>query len=97
MKKLKLELNDLKVESFETTKVHGSIGTIQGQAMVKDSEAFPEQCEGGGTATYETYCGTCPADSCALTCGASWCQSCVYACPSDNCVTWVVDPYCGNH
>jgi hypothetical protein len=34
MKKLKLQMEDLAVESFPTSKVEGRMGTVQGQEMV---------------------------------------------------------------
>lgn len=43
MKKLKLELNDLKIESFETGKTEKEKGTIQGQADTY-TEAYPTSC-----------------------------------------------------
>jgi hypothetical protein len=82
MKKLKLDLNDLKVESFETA--NGSVlnkGTIHGQLRPPCSDSGGN-CDGGGNggtgggwSTYDPTCntpGTCVnIHSCAATCAHS--------------------------
>ncbi len=47
MKKLKLNLDDLKVESFETEPRQSKIGTVLGNLMEGDTQP-PENCVGGG-------------------------------------------------
>jgi len=68
MKKLVLEIDQLAVESFATDAVRPGAGTIRGNAV---SEHLTE-C---GTCTICPGCvtldGTCPAETCAYTCGDS--------------------------
>lgn len=84
MKKLKLDIDDLKVESFETTKIPDKVGTIQGHQYVIDTDPPNNPCGGGGGGgtiftSYITQCRTCYRHSCVPTCGGdtcptSWCQ-----------------------
>lgn len=61
MKKLKLVLNDLKVESFETNKISNNRGTVNGQEVVNFS--------------YLTECYSCYRHSCVNTCGGATCET----------------------
>lgn len=92
MKKLKLDLNDLKVESFETAQIPTKVGTIQGHQDAIDTEPPNNPCGGGGGGTgVLTYCletctevtvndPTCVGVTCNDTCGWSCYGTCDYTC-----------------
>ncbi|MGD8778123.1 MAG: pinensin family lanthipeptide [Ignavibacteria bacterium] len=75
MKKLKLNLEDLKVESFEISKSRNTLGTIKGQAQ--GSHTVSVGCDTGEYLSCEyptcdcdptmVIC-TCPPDTQAITC-----------------------------
>ena len=70
MKKRKLDLNELDVETFATTESSRERGTVMGHATLG------LQCTGACTADYSCG-GTCRYDSChGSTCCASWQDSC---------------------
>jgi hypothetical protein len=72
MKKLALQIDDLTVDSFETTRAHGDdSGTVHGHL---DEAADPQP--GDQAALPYTYGNTCPGYP---TCGNS-CQSCMQTC-----------------
>jgi hypothetical protein len=76
MKKLRLRLDDLAVEGFETTKVHRDRGTVQG---AQGTFPFLQTC---GATCY----GTCP-NTCAQTCDDFSCaESCGGTCFQSRCV-----------
>jgi hypothetical protein len=74
MKKIRLDLDALSVESFDTTKSEEETrGTVEGNA-----ESFQAYCTDGNTC-YESVCGTCNTQcgSCHdATCGDTYCGSC---------------------
>lgn len=80
MKKLKLNLDEIKVESFAIPNEKEKIGTVLGAEEPCDTVGSGACGGGGGNQTYETQCGTCPAGTCALTCANTWCDSCVLPC-----------------
>jgi len=61
MSKLKLNLNDLKIESFETSNVQKKQGTVNGELP--------------WTEMYETNCvyNTCVGNTCDISCGIPTC------------------------
>lgn len=66
MKKLKLQLDDLRVDTFETATVRTETGTVFGEQCSCNTV-----CTCPGCATCDASCnGTCNA-SCNGTCGAS--------------------------
>jgi hypothetical protein len=86
MNKLKLQLEDLVIDSFSTTPVKRAKGTVYGEQCT-----CPTACTCPGCPTCDASCngtcgGTCDA-SCNGTCGDScdcgtWdsCESCYYGC-----------------
>jgi hypothetical protein len=82
MKKLKLELDNLAVESFDTTATHKSRGTVIG-----------EQCT---CYTYCNTCPGCPTcdATCAYTCDDATCPQCPTCAASCN---GTCDDTCGGN
>jgi hypothetical protein len=78
MRKLKLELAELEVTSFETPTSSGLRGTVAGHKTAPPTEfgaTCDGTCEGGGyTCDYQSCGGICPA-----TC---WGDVCSYGLPS---------------
>ena len=91
MHKLKLDLERLTVESFDTIPADAArSGTVQAFASVGDSTCRQEICY------FETYAPTCAATcaSCAgATCAATCANTCGYTCDDPSCAT--CDTYCG--
>jgi hypothetical protein len=84
MKKLKLDLNDLKVESFETSVVNKQKGTIQGYKTWTD--ANHTLC-GDGSTCYDDTCvhhATCGGATCGNTCYEYSCNGWTN-CPNEPC------------
>jgi hypothetical protein len=91
MKKLKLDLGALRVESFAVAPGQERAGTVAAQVADVDNASLDDYCMGGsigaytvGTCIGPTFC--CPATwkstclSCEGTCGASCGGSCVFTC-----------------
>jgi hypothetical protein len=78
MNKLKLQTDDLRVESFETTRAVKEKGTVVGEQQC----TCPTQCTCPGCPTCDQSCnGTCAGVSCAYTCDDScYYGSCVETC-----------------
>jgi hypothetical protein len=75
MNKLKLRLDDLSVESFDTVRAERSKGTVMGQ----------ELCSCGGTCAGQATCDyTCDDPTCPYTCDdntcAATCDTCSPSC-----------------
>jgi len=99
MKKLKLNLEDLKVESFETTKGNNARGTVFGQASLPGcvTQYLQYTCDncGGGT-------NDCPSNvTCMTDCGQQECQptgvyyeSCDQGCGDPETYACSGYPYC---
>ena len=88
MQKLRLELESLAVESFETHAGAGPRGTVQAFASVGDSTCRYAICY------YETYAPGCTwGDTCAYTCQncptnhATCGNTCNHTCDDHTCVT----------
>jgi hypothetical protein len=80
MKKLRLRLDDLAVEGFETTRVQVDRGTVQG---AQGTFPFLQTC---GATCYGTCPNTCP-NTCAQTCDDFSCaESCGGTCFQSRCV-----------
>jgi hypothetical protein len=79
MKKLKLHLDDLQIDSFQTTSAEKPKGTVFGEQCTCYT-----QCTCPGCPTCYASCnGTCAAScygSCGATCDASCGGTCDYAC-----------------
>jgi len=87
MRKLKLQLDDLRIDSFDTTPAQQAKGTVFGEQCTCYT-----QCTCPGCPTCDASCnGTCAA-SCNGTCGASCAGTCDLSCDG-GCGTW--DPSCG--
>ena len=92
MKKLKLMLDELRVETFETVKATERLGTVMGRA---DSSAGPIQCQNQCPSPSD-WCF--PSDVCVTgsTCGPTADHSCVcmsneWECPqTDDCPSWEI-------
>ncbi|WP_420128325.1 hypothetical protein [Longimicrobium sp.] len=90
MRKLSLKLEDLTVDSFDTTVTHKAKGTV-----------FGEQC----TCYTQCTCPGCPTcdHTCAYTCDDQTCPACPTCaascngtcnCPTDNTCGWTCDYSC---
>jgi hypothetical protein len=84
MNKLKLQIEDLAIESFETAKSAGNEGTVVAHATQgRNYTCDPVVGTCFGYTCYETCAETC-ADSCAYTCdpavGTCFGYTCVDAC-----------------
>lgn len=92
MKKLKLEIHDLRVESFGTTvDVLGRAGTVAGAQRfpVGPGDTLKPDCDVSGSPS----CGysNCGDETCGTCDDASWCgHSCVLVCDGE--AIGVVDP-----
>ncbi|HYW11386.1 MAG TPA: hypothetical protein VE871_05495 [Longimicrobium sp.] len=85
--KLKLDLDDLTVDSFDTTRPAQKQGTVFGEQCTCYT-----QCTCPGYSTCDESCdGTCAA-SCNTTCNAKCNPTSYWACYSDNCT--VQEPGC---
>jgi hypothetical protein len=98
MKKLGLTLDDLRVDSFETSPAEGnSRGTVRGYVTnYREATCDATNCgpcdTNQGCGTEWMICGTLQCDytvgySCGGTCGQSTCYG-------DSCVCWTSPPYC---
>ena len=83
MQKLKLRLDDLQVDTFQTTPVEKQKGTVFGEQCTCRT-----QCTCPGCYTCDASCnGTCGAScngTCGATCDASCYGSCDYTCDCSN-------------
>ena len=81
--KLKLRLDDLQVDTFQTTSVQKQKGTVFGEQCTCYT-----QCTCPGCPTCDASCnGTCGAScngTCGATCDASCYGSCDYSCDCSN-------------
>ena len=60
MRKLKLEIDELRVETFETAERKGWMGTVWGNMPFKIPASDNEACGGGGSGGGDSGCETCP-------------------------------------
>jgi hypothetical protein len=86
MRKLSLKLDELEVETFETS----AAGLTRGTVVARVTE--PETCDYPCPSAQRTWCGTCDpaAFSCAITCPQSCYGSCgntCFSCPTCGQVT----------
>jgi hypothetical protein len=84
MHKLRLQLEDLVIDSFSTTPVRRAKGTVYGEQCT-----CPTACTCPGCPTCDASCngtcdascnGTCGGASCGATCDASCGGTCDYSC-----------------
>ena len=95
MKKLKLNLDDLKIDSFEINTVndHGR-GTVKGDGSGLPTCDGPETC-GGDTCQF-----SCDGDSCDITCISPTECCATFTCPSkhytcdDTCAAYCTVDHC---
>lgn len=92
MGKLKLHVDELRVETFAAGGRTPSAGTVRGN-MPMVIPASDDPCTGGGSGPGETEWDTCPCSvhtcrhTCAQTCGIDYCSdltqcaSAPYCCP----------------
>lgn len=92
MRKLKLEIDDLLVESFDVLPPRATgVGTVHGHVFNRDWETYDDACQGGGGGVPTV--GTCvgPTYCCAPTwketCPATCYATCPLSCPPP-CGTW---------
>jgi len=104
MKKLRMELDELKVESFETQQAAGT-GTVVGAGvLIGDAVAqtYPNcspidgcvsawNCTPNGTC-YDPSCAQ--VDTCAQTCAATCYRTCANTCPQSCYPAGCSGPYC---
>jgi len=76
MKKLRMELDDLQVESFATDRGDGDRGTVEGHVSAQCS-AGAFTCNGGNTCVEGATCGN--NESCYVSCNGS----CPYPCTNE--------------
>lgn len=70
MPKLRLDLEDVRVESFEVLSVWGRVGTVNAHAPGDEGGAFGEPVAAVETLEYLASCfGTCEASCQTLQCG----------------------------
>ena len=74
MKKLKLEMDDLRVDSFEVREGTEERGTVEGRYVTFTCDA---SCGGTCDSCMDTCLNTCP-DSCWNTCAT--CNTCEFHC-----------------
>lgn len=101
MKKLHLELAELRVESFETTEIGTERGTVQGHVSLRCVTNYTCD-EAANTCGYVETCGqwascyvSCRTDCAVAECGGggsnyTWCAS---NCP--DCATQPLGTFCG--
>ena len=93
MKKFKLELDALEVDTFATlAEATPKVGTVHGYRPTIDEGTCNEpSCNGGPICGQETWDQTCPAScayTCANTCDDPTCaQTCAYTCDDLTCQT----------
>lgn len=79
MRKLKLELTELQVTSFETVRVNEGVGTVAGYKTAPPTELGGQTCQTcpgqGNTCEYQTCAQQSCAGSCAG-CGGSYATDC---------------------
>ena len=85
MKKLRLDLDDLAVESFDTTQAQREKGTVFGEQCTCQTACT---CPGCPTC-YDSCNGTC-GDTCAASCNGT----CDYSC-GGTCYEWTCGYDCG--
>jgi hypothetical protein len=94
MAKLKLQLEDLMIDSFDTTPVEKAKGTVFGEQCTCWTQCGQNTCPGCPTCNASCN-GTCDASACNGTCDAS-CNgtcggySCAYTCD------WTCEYTCGD-
>ncbi|HEX6747620.1 MAG TPA: hypothetical protein VF092_10055 [Longimicrobium sp.] len=86
MKKLSLDLADLRIESFQTAPAERTAGTVRGHIPVWSEGAYDSNC------CEDTQADTC-ADSCGCTVGYSCPYSCI--CPSHHATACGLAGTCG--
>lgn len=80
-KKLRLELENLRVESFATAAARGERGTVEGQAATRRCQT--DACTDatcGGAGCLGTFDPTCQESLCVGTCGLSCGGTCTDSC-----------------
>jgi hypothetical protein len=75
MKKLRLELDELTVESFGTQREEDVRGTVAGQ----NEPAYTQSCDGSCVNTCASCVNTC-LNTCQASCAETNCNSCAYTC-----------------
>jgi hypothetical protein len=88
MRKLKLKLDELAVESFTITGEMKGSGTVRAKAVTDyDTCRGQDTCPGGGN--------TC-ADSCDGVCGSYFCATIDPSCGEETCIDSCANTGCGN-
>ncbi len=104
MKKLKLDLKDLKVESFEAVTLRNiKKGTVAANAPLTegcpptDGQTCPNTCYNTCANTCANTCGgTCPNNTCANTCPDTCWPETQAECDPDTYATCQDPTYCGS-
>lgn len=79
MHKLTLAMDDLRVESFDTTSAPKEKGTVLGEQFTYAGSCYDPTCAGFNTCT----CGESCPDTCSLSCDSCRPRYCTSACPID--------------
>ena len=107
MRKLKLQIDELKVDSFAVNPAAGMDGTVRGNVDPNgpyNQDPSFNDCYGGGVNTVGTCigptycCGATWKPSCALTCIFTDCNTCWETCAGGTCggnVTCLLHGLCG--
>ncbi len=91
MRKLKLDVDTLKVETFRTTRADGGTGTVRAlytlaaQGCTTDDDSCRGTC-GGNTCWDTDSCVGCNSYYCTDTVGFSEIDTCAATCPQPGCV-----------
>lgn len=84
MKKIRLDVDMLSVETFSTTGAAGARGTVNAHDS-QYGECYSVDCPGTGTGESECSCPSICPDTCYMySCGRTMCDSCV-TCGGNTC------------
>jgi hypothetical protein len=86
MHKLRLTLEDLCIDSFDTTPAARERGTVVGQQYYTRYDTHcPTWCLEYPTCADDSCGGTCPWKTCADTCAYTCAATCAFTCDDDTC------------
>lgn len=80
MRKMKLKLDELAVESFSIVAEVQARGTVRGRDYTEDTCRGQETCGGGGDTCWDSCDGLCGSYFCATNGASCGAETCVYSC-----------------